>query len=272
MTFEKAEALVPYLAKLSISHLYLSPPFRARQGLKTHGYDVADFNELDPELGGEAAFRSLAQALRRHGLGLILDIVPNHMAASTDNPWWRDMLRLGPMSPWTRCFDIDLEARAGGTPGKILLPILGEPFGRAVEMATPSSSARTPSWSTTGRSRSIPRPIGAAGSTPPSPSQAYRLAWWRLGDQALNWRRFFNITELAGTRMEDPEVFALAHDKLLELVRDGLIDGAQIDHIDGLRDPAGYLRLLRTALRRPASTVSIHIEKILRPPTRRYRW
>jgi (1->4)-alpha-D-glucan 1-alpha-D-glucosylmutase len=111
--FAQAADLVPYLARLGVSHLYLSPPFTARSG-STHGYDVADANALDPVLGGEAAFADLARALREAGLGLILDIVPNHMGVGPDNPWWWDVLRLGRESAYAGFFDIDFERDPDG--------------------------------------------------------------------------------------------------------------------------------------------------------------
>ena len=126
MTFDRAAELIPYLADLGVSHLYASPIFTAAPG-STHGYDVANHQELDPELGGEEGFRRLARALKDRGLGLLLDIVPNHMAVSTANPWWRDVLKQGRESRYARHFDIDWNAE------KLLLPVLGEPYGEALK-------------------------------------------------------------------------------------------------------------------------------------------
>jgi (1->4)-alpha-D-glucan 1-alpha-D-glucosylmutase len=174
LDFERARELVPYLRELGVSHLYLSPSLEARAG-SAHGYDVVDPTRLSSELGGEAAFRLLCEA----GLGVILDVVPNHMAASRDeNPFWRDPL----MRP--KFFDLD----------------------------------------------------------------------WRTGDS----RRFFDIDDLAGVRVEDPEVFETTHRKVLELVRDGLVDGLRIDHVDGLANPRRYLERLREA-----GVEHVWVEKIL---------
>jgi (1->4)-alpha-D-glucan 1-alpha-D-glucosylmutase len=173
--FAEVRALVPYLRELGVSHLYLSPCLQARAG-STHGYDVVDPTRVSEELGGEPELRALAGA----GLGVVLDIVPNHMAASEENPSWADPERR------TKVFDVDPE---------------------------------------TGRHR-----------------------------------RFFDIDELAGVRQEDPEVFALTHAKVVELVCDGVVDGVRVDHPDGLRDPAGYLERLRAG-----GVERVWVEKILEP-------
>jgi (1->4)-alpha-D-glucan 1-alpha-D-glucosylmutase len=128
MDFAAAGELAPYLQRLGISHLYASPIFAARGG-STHGYDIIDFNRFDPVLGGTAGFERMVEALKRHGLGLILDFVPNHMAASVENAWWRDVLAHGRASGYADVFDIDW---AGGG-GRVLLPVLGEPYGRVLE-------------------------------------------------------------------------------------------------------------------------------------------
>ena len=126
MDFSRAATLAPYLARLGVSHLYVSPIFTARSG-STHGYDVVDHSALDPVLGGEAGWNTLVRALREHGLGVLLDIVPNHMAVSTENPWWNDVLTWGSRSRWARHFDIDWSAE------RLLVPILGEPYGEALD-------------------------------------------------------------------------------------------------------------------------------------------
>ena len=130
--FADAQAIVPYLAALGISHLYASPITMARPG-STHGYDVIDFNRLNPELGDEASFDALVAALHAHGMGLLLDFVPNHMGVGSDNPWWLDVLEWGPSSPYATFFDIDWEASARGVRGKVTLPVLGDQYGKVLE-------------------------------------------------------------------------------------------------------------------------------------------
>jgi (1->4)-alpha-D-glucan 1-alpha-D-glucosylmutase len=131
--FDQATAIVPYLAALGISHLYASPFLKARAG-SSHGYDVVDPNALNPELGGEPEFARLAAALAQAGIGLILDFVPNHMGVNhADNPWWLDVLEWGPQSPHAAAFDIDWQAHACGRSGRVLLPILGKPYGEALD-------------------------------------------------------------------------------------------------------------------------------------------
>src|ERR671919_2601470 len=130
--FDDARRIVPYLAALGVSHVYASPLTMARPG-STHGYDVIDFNRLNPELGDDAAFDALITELRAHGMGLVLDFVPNHMGVGSDNPWWLDVLEWGPVSPYATFFDIDWEASARGVRGKITLPVLGDQYGKVLE-------------------------------------------------------------------------------------------------------------------------------------------
>lgn len=216
-TFAHAEALVPYFAKLGISHLYASPITTARKG-SLHGYDVVDPTAVNPELGGEAGLDRLSAALKQHGMGLIVDIVPNHMAASLENAWWKDVLTHGRASRYARSFDIDWDAD-----GKVLLPWLDRPAAEA-EMAAEATKA------------GLPQP------------GAYRLGWWRTAGDRINWRRFFDINELVCLRMEDDETFERVHALVLRLCAAGTIDGLRVDHVDGLADPAGYCRKLRQRL------------------------
>ncbi|MGB9826430.1 MAG: alpha-amylase family glycosyl hydrolase, partial [Desulfofundulus sp.] len=130
--FEKTRALVPYLHALGITDIYASPLLAARRG-SPHGYDVTDPTRINPELGGEEGMRSLAASLREHGMGLLLDVVPNHMAASPENPWWFDLLRWGPDSPYAGYFDLDWQPARPSLTGKVLLPILGSPYSEALE-------------------------------------------------------------------------------------------------------------------------------------------
>ncbi|MDQ0987799.1 malto-oligosyltrehalose synthase [Streptomyces sp. V2I9] len=237
--FSAAEKAVPYLAALGVSHLHLSPVLEAVPG-STHGYDVVDHGRVRAELGGEEGLRSLASAAREHGLGLILDIVPNHMAASPrhNRRLW-EVLREGPGSPSARWFDIDWAA--GG--GKVLLPVLGGPLGQELEHLTVDGEVLRY------HDHAFPLRAGTAGLPLPEllDGQHYRLGWWRLARTELNYRRFFTVPELIGVRVEHPEVFEDTHAKVLELLRDGVLDGLRIDHPDGLAAPAAYLERLHDA-------------------------
>ncbi|CAB3821623.1 malto-oligosyltrehalose synthase [Achromobacter animicus] len=294
-TLDDACAQVDYYADLGVSHLYLSPITRAREG-STHGYDVIDHAVVSPELGGEPALLRLASAARARGLGLIADIVPNHMAANPANAWWRDVLANGPASAFSGYFDIEWNPPAPALRNKVLLPVLGDPYGAALE-----HGAITPQWDTGASApeldvhgqrfpltpSSVPR--GAerqAWLREHDPAQAggrqrlhellerqhYRLAWWRTAPDQINWRRFFEISELVGVRVEDEAVFDAVHALVLRLYAQGVLDGLRIDHIDGLASPGGYLRRLSARLEqananRPAALRQeqpyLVIEKIL---------
>ncbi|MEV8532153.1 malto-oligosyltrehalose synthase [Streptomyces sp. NPDC051211] len=251
-TFAAAEAAVPYLASLGVSHLHLSPVLEAVPG-STHGYDVVDHGRVREELGGEAGLRALARTAHAHGLGLVLDIVPNHMAVPSplrlNRALW-EVLREGPGSPYARWFDIDWAA--GG--GQLLLPVLADPPDPA--------GARVADGLLHYGGHEFPLREDTAGLPLPQllAAQWYRPAWWREARTRLNYRRFFTISSLIGVRVEDPEVFAATHVKVLELVREGLLDGLRIDHVDGLADPEGYLRRLRKAVGEDCWVV---VEKIL---------
>ncbi|MGW6843419.1 malto-oligosyltrehalose synthase [Streptomyces sp. NPDC054958] len=250
--FAAAEAALPYIASLGVSHLHLSPVLEAAPG-STHGYDVTDHSRVRAELGSEPGLRSLAGAARAHGLGLVLDIVPNHMAVPTplrlNRPLW-EVLRDGPASPYARWFDIDWEA--GG--GQVLLPVLAGPV-ETCELTAEGDVLRY-------GEQEFPLREGTSGLALPEllAAQWYRPAWWREARTALNYRRFFTISDLIGVRVEDPDVFTATHAKVLELVRDGVADGLRIDHVDGLADPEEYLRRLRAAAGEDCWVV---VEKIL---------
>ncbi|MEV7078269.1 malto-oligosyltrehalose synthase [Streptomyces sp. NPDC093516] len=237
--FGAAAAVVPYLASLGVSHLHLSPVLEAVPG-STHGYDVVDHARVREELGGEDGLRALARTAREHGLGLVVDIVPNHMAMSPrhNRALW-EVLREGPKSPYARWFDIDWESQDG----QVLLPVLGGPVGEVLDDLRVDGDVL--------RYHDHVFPLREGTEDLPLPhlldAQWYRPVWWRLARTELNYRRFFSISELIGVRVEDPEVFEATHDKILELLHEGVIDGLRIDHPDGLADPDGYLTRLHEA-------------------------
>ncbi len=259
-TFADAEALVPYLDDLGISHVYASPVTTAAPG-STHGYDVVDPTTINPELGGEAAFRSLVAALRARGMGIIIDIVPNHMGVAGDsNAWWQDVLARGPDSEHAAVFDIDWRER-------IVLPVLAAPVSEALANGDLTLERDGARWTIVayGEHRFPVRDANQdTADTLPLEEllarQHYRLAYWRVANDELNWRRFFSINELAGVRIEDPAVFGKTHALYFRLHDEGLIDGVRVDHVDGLTDPIGYCRALRARLGDEAWIV---IEKIL---------
>ena len=274
-TFADAEAVVPYLADLGISHVYASPITTAAIG-STHGYDVIDPTRINPELGGETGLLSLSSALQARDMGLIIDIVPNHMGVAGDeNAWWMDVLENGAASEFAPVFDIDWRE-------PIALPVLGTPLAQAIDDGAIKLAPRGERLGLQlydGAIYPIRRddPIHrvaldqAIADTSAEALRAlvdrqhYRLLYWRAANDALNWRRFFSINELAGVRIEDPAVFERTHALYFDLFARGIIDGVRIDHVDGLTDPAGYCRHLRArfdeiAPDRPAYIV---VEKIL---------
>ncbi|WP_445178182.1 malto-oligosyltrehalose synthase [Pseudomonas sp. McL0111] len=332
-TLEQAVPLVPYLASLGISHIYASPLLAARSG-SMHGYDVVDPTRVNPELGGEPALRRLVGALREHDMGLILDIVSNHMAVGgSDNPWWLDLLEWGRLSPYGEFFDIQWHSPDPLMEGQLLLPFLGSDYGVALQEGTlklhfnaqtgsfyvehydhhfpicPSDYGEllkpvealsslaerfsTLSYQTDAHSLALPlkeelqqlasdpqildaiqRNLAHYDSTSDEgfdklhqllERQSYRLASWRTAADDINWRRFFDINELGGLRVERPAVFEATHGKIFQLIEEGLVDGLRIDHIDGLADPRGYCRKLRRRvdLLAPGRHLPIYVEKIL---------
>jgi (1->4)-alpha-D-glucan 1-alpha-D-glucosylmutase len=350
-----ARALVPYLHDLGVSDVYASPLLAARPG-SMHGYDVVDYGRLNPEIGTEEELHAFARALQARGMGLILDVVPNHMCmADPANQWWADVLENGPGSPYASFFDIDWHPPKPDLRDKVLLPILGDQYGRVLEhgdlrveyhdgaftlrygeVALPlapktwglvlepvvddlrqalgdtdrrllelesilTGIAHLPPRTETDADRVRERQrekeiikqrlhILAADSdvdrvlravlrtfngTPGEPhsfdrleamlaEQAYRLSFWRVATDEINYRRFFDINELAATRVEEPEVFAAVHQLSFGLAREGLVTGLRIDHIDGLLDPAGYLEAVQRALTDADGTpFYLVVEKIL---------
>src|SRR5215204_889784 len=249
--FAAARAAVPYLADLGVSHLYTSPILRARSG-SAHGYDVVDPTQVSPELGGEAGLRELVATLRDHGMGLVVDLVPNHMTTSEENPWWVETLRGGPAAEAARVFDIDWEA--GG--GRVRLPVLGGPLEQVADQVRVGDG-----WVSYHEHR-----FPMAPGTDRLAQQHYELVEWRRAAVDLNYRRFFTVNDLIGVRQEDPEVYRLTHATVLRLVADGLVDGVRVDHIDGLADPAAYLRRLA------AEVPFVVVEKILEDGERLPAW
>lgn len=247
-TFADAEEQVPYLARLGISHLHASPITTARPG-SLHGYDVVDPTRVNPELGGEDAFRSLVAALHTRGLGLVLDIVPNHLCiADTGNCCWQDVLANGAASGYAHVFDIDWSE-------KLLLPFLAAPLPEAIANGDLALRREEDGLAVVayGTQRFPVRPEDREAATDTDLAalldrQHYQLAWWRAANDELNWRRFLTDTELAGVRVEDDKVFEATHELYFRLYAEGLVDGFRIDHVDSLADPAGYCRKLRERL------------------------
>jgi (1->4)-alpha-D-glucan 1-alpha-D-glucosylmutase len=296
-TFDDALAIVPYIEQLGISHVYASPILKARPGSQ-HGYDVVDPHEVNPELGGEKAYRRLVTSLRASGLSIIVDIVPNHMAVvGAHNRWWFDVLKHGRQSRFARYFDIDWAPDTENLRDKVLVPILGRPLREAldnneIELTTqdsgqtgepvqvkyfdhilPLSRASIDEILARGLDRYLLHTSdGRKRLFTLLGQQHYRLASWRVANDEVNWRRFFDINELAALRVEDDDVFEAVHPKSFALFGEGLIDGFRIDHIDGLTDPAGYCRrlkarLLELASQRPGGarveSAYVVVEKIL---------
>ena len=339
-TFEHARRIAAYLADLGVSDVYASPILRARPGSQ-HGYDVTDAAALNPELGTEEEFTALHEELEARKLGFLLDIVPNHMAASQENSWWMSVLENGPQSRFLHYFDIDWRpvTTRSGTEKKVVLPFLGKPYGECVEAGeiqlhfdqdgfyflyydkrlplTPQSynlvlrecvealpkegvaielrdlisaeEAITNSkflketlWRIYEGSpdfhaaldETITRINGVAGDVDSFnaldtllDAQWYRLAYWRIASEKINYRRFFDVTDLVGVRVENPEVFEARYRRILDLIAERKVTGLRIDHIDGLYDPVSYMRKMQARLAEPDAEVHqefyIVVEKIL---------
>ena len=320
-TFADARAIVPYLHALGITDIYASPILRARKG-STHGYDIVDAVALNPELGTEEDFTELCGELDRRGMGLVLDIVPNHMAVSHENAWWTSVLENGPQSRFVHYFDIDWRD------DRVLLPILGRPYGETLESkelrvgfdaegfflsywdnrfplapqsyhlilrdcvdAMPADGVGlelrdlVQSGDAVANSRFVKETLlriyeqsddfrsaldaavwqineDADRLDELLAAQWYRLAYWRIASETINYRRFFDVTDLVGVRVENPEVFEARNRRVFDLIADGKVTGLRVDHIDGLHDPAGYLARLQHRLGEPKYLV---VEKILAP-------
>jgi (1->4)-alpha-D-glucan 1-alpha-D-glucosylmutase len=249
-TFADAENLLDYLDALGVSHVYLSPILTPVIG-SAHGYDVTDPTTVSPELGGAEGLARLSAAARARGIGLIVDIVPNHVGVDqpTQNPWWWDVLRHGRSSSYATFFDIDWDL---DEQGRIVLPVLGSDDDVA-DLKVDGDQLRLGDLV-------LPIAPGTGDGTGPQvhERQHYRLVGWRSG--IVGYRRFFSITSLAGLRQDDRVVFDTNHAEIARWFREGLVDGVRIDHPDGLSDPSGYLAWLRELL---GPTAWIVIEKIL---------
>ncbi|HJV52455.1 MAG TPA: malto-oligosyltrehalose synthase [Noviherbaspirillum sp.] len=341
--FDQAAETVPYYAALGVSHIYASPILTARSG-SMHGYDIVDPTHINPELGGEEGLRRLVGRIRAAGMGLILDIVPNHMGVGAENPWWQHVLEWGQGSPYAHWFDIDWQPADESLHGKVMAPFLGQPYGDVLgageirlqfnagrgkffvsyyahcfpvapaDYAGILRAAGSPRLDAAiatfeegrgergavtqqnadmgfGLLRELARtaqgqadidaaleqysaraPQGFGNLHALLERQHYRLAWWRCAADGINWRRFFEVTDLAGVRVEQDEVFEATHALIFRLYTEGLIDGVRIDHVDGLADPGAYCRKLRRRLQAlsaqrppelPPAPAYIIVEKIL---------
>lgn len=346
--FAAARAQVPYLSRLGISHLYLSPIHTPRAG-STHGYDVVDYGHVSAELGGEEGLRELVKTLRQHQMGLIVDLVPNHMAiGGHDNSAWLDLLEWGMQSHYANFFDVDWDVQDPALRRRVHAPFLGKPYGDALadgdlqlkfdaeqgrffveyfEHHFPINPGNYPEIlqhggelcaihaetfrAATANKRRRDTQIGEARQAlcqalEEQPSlraaideclqhyngreyrahaalhrlleqQHYRLAWWRTASDEINWRRFFDILDLAGVRVQELPAFSIVHATTFYLYSEGLIDGVRIDHIDGLADPRTYCRRLRRVFNKlnhrrppdaPQGKAIIYVEKILAPGER----
>ncbi len=235
--FDLVEAArrLPYLHDLGVDWVYLSPILEAEPG-SDHGYDVVDTGRIDPARGGAEGFAALVAEARRLGLGVLVDIVPNHVGVATPkaNAWWWSLLSEGPSSPHAAAFDVDWDA--GG--GKVLLPVLDD--------------STLDDWDADA--------LGLPPDAGPD-ERFYEPVHWKVADHGLNYRRFFAVNTLAGVRVEDPEVFEATHTEIRRWFDEGLVDGLRVDHPDGLRDPKGYL----DDLARLTGGAYVLVEKILEP-------
>lgn len=242
--FAEAAAVVPYLADLGVSHLYLSPIFTSYPD-SNHNYDVTDPTTINEELGGMTGLKELADTAHAAGLGIIVDIVPNHVGVETPelNAWWWDVLKHGTSSEFEPYFDIDWH-EDNGADGKLALPVLGNPGDEDTFTLTMLDDEPVLTY----YDKHFPLTPGSYDSIDDDPRevyerQHYRLLYWR--DSVISYRRFFSVNGLAGIRQENPVVFEHTHRTLRELIRDGVIDGVRVDHPDGLADPFAYLNQLR---------------------------
>jgi len=244
-TLYDAAATLPYLRDLGVDWVYLSPLLRAEPG-SDHGYDVVDHSLVDPERGGAEGLAAFSAAARELGLGILVDIVPNHVGVATprESAWWWDLLRLGRSSTHAEAFDVDWDA--GG--GRVRIPIVGDDDASAIVVDVASGVVRY-------HDHVLP----LAPGTTTLEEQHYELVSWRVADHGLNYRRFFAVNTLAGVRVEDRAVLEDSHVEIKRWFDEGLVDGLRVDHPDGLRDPAAYLDDLAALTGSPY----VLVEKIL---------
>ena len=265
-TLDDAAEVTDYLRDLGVSWVYLSPLLAARSG-SAHGYDVVDPSRIDDSRGGPEGFTRFAARAHDAGLGVLIDIVPNHLGVGVprENPWWWDVLRLGRGAAHAVAFDIDWEH--GG--GRVRLPILGGDLDALIAAGDvrvdPEPAPDAPDGTLVYFEHVLPLAPGSHSLGPDVravlAAQHYELRFWRDQASELNYRRFFGVSELAGIRVEVPEVFAASHGEIVRWVREGLADGLRVDHPDGLTDPGAYLDRLADA----TGGVYTVVEKILEP-------
>ncbi|MGV9188796.1 malto-oligosyltrehalose synthase [Arcanobacterium canis] len=254
-TFAQAQEIIPYLSSLGVSDVFLSPILQAAPG-STHGYDVVDHSRISEELGGREGFERFSRALHDAGIGVIVDVVPNHMAVPTPlfkNPALWSMLRDGHDSRFSTWFDFEPSEAGDG----LLLAVLGDRIGNVLTSGEITVQKMVvPGFEADGEVAVLSYddhvfPVRAGTESLPLAElldrQYYRLAYWRVANDELNYRRFFDVDTLVAVRVEDPDVFDHSHALLLELFNAGYIDSFRIDHVDGLADPRGYLRRLNDA-------------------------
>ena len=293
-TLAHARNILPYLSRLGISHVYLSPCLQATPGSQ-HGYDVTDPSRISDDIGGEAGWSSFVEATRKHGLRILLDIVPNHMAASEHNAWWDDVLEHGPHSAYAGFFDIRVPVNE---PFKVHLCTLGKPYGDALEagelkLVVVSGRLRVKHFDSTWPlspdsvrfllEQAAPEKSADAGLSGGNHDkgtlepvlervdadhalfdqvmqrQFYILHGWKLAGEYTNYRRFFDVSGLVGMSTERAEVFDRNHARYKSMIAGGELDGVRVDHPDGLREPLEYFHRLRELL--PVGRV--YVEKIL---------
>ncbi|MBD3947426.1 malto-oligosyltrehalose synthase [Nocardioides ganghwensis] len=245
-----AARVLPYLHDLGVDWVYLSPLLASEPG-STHGYDVVAFDHVDPERGGEEGLAALSAEARRLGMGVLVDIVPNHVGVATpsEDPWWWDVLKLGRESEHATAFDVDWAAGDG----RILIPVIGDDDEGSIRIVRSRTGE--------GEVRYHDQRFPLAPGTSTLEEQHYELVSWRAADDDLNYRRFFAVNTLAAVRVEDPEVFAETHVEIKRWFDEGLVDGLRVDHPDGLRDPKRYLDDLAAL----TGGAYVLVEKILEP-------
>lgn len=284
-TFRQADGILDYLDDLGISDIYASPLFEAGPG-STHGYDTCRFGRVNPDIGGEEGFEWFTVNLKKRGMNVLLDVVPNHMSATLSNPWWLDVLENGSESAYAGFFDIDWHSMRPELQGKVLLPVLEDRYQKVLESGKlrlvhengkffiayydrnfPVNARALPPHAEAEPSATLREFNGANGSPGRFDKldrliqrQSYRLAYWKKASKEINYRRFFDVTEMAAVKMEFPQVFHETHLLILKWLNSGKVMGLRIDHPDGLWDPKEYLQRIRQSADPPPYVV---VEKIL---------